>query len=278
MSTLSQDYRRIGERLAGVLGRPAVSGLYLPAPAADETFRDEFGFVFLADGSVGPFYVSMGGILRTLWERHPDPAGYTGEAVSLLRGFDTQDLAHRALALGVYNALSASTMRLAGFVAPDRAPASGLDDVPIGAAVGMVGYFGPLVDKLIDRGNEVLILEQAPQRVSERPGVSLIDDPRDLERCRRIVCTAATLINDTLNEVLAAVAGHPDLELTGPSGSGLPDPLFARGVTGVGGISFVDRTDLVNQLEQGKSWGAAGRKYQLTTQNYPGMTALMGRF
>jgi uncharacterized protein (DUF4213/DUF364 family) len=169
-------------------------------------------------------------------------------------------------------------MRRAHFVAPDRAPASGLDDVSSGAAVGMVGYFGPLVDKLIDRGNEVLILERAPQRVRERPGVSLIDDARDLGRCRRIVCTAATLINDTLNEVLAAVAGHRDLELTGPSGSGLPDPLFARGVAAVGGTSFVDRAHLVSQLEQGKTWSAAGRKYQLTTQNYPGMAALLGRF
>ena len=277
MSKLSQDHRELGERLAGALGYPAVTGLYLPVPAADETFRDEFGFVFLADGSVGPFYVSMGDILRTLWSRYPEPAGFAGEALSLLHGFDSAEWAQRALAVGAYNALSSCVFRRAGFEAPDRAPVSGLDELPRGTTVGMVGYFGPLVDRLIERGNRVLILEQAPQRVDRGPGIALTDDARDLRRCRTVLCTAATLVNDTLSDVLAAVSGHADLELIGPSGSGLPDPLFTRGVASVGGSSFADRAQLLEVLGRGEPWGAAARKYQLTPRNYPGVTGLLER-
>ena len=277
MSTLSRDYRQLGERLAGALGYPAVTGLYLPAPVDDETFRDEFGFVFLDDGTVGPFYVSMGDILHTLGNRYPNPESFAAGATSVLQGFDTGDPARRALAVGTYNALSTRLFRLAGYVAPDRAPVSGIDDVPRGTKVGMVGYFCPLVDKLPERGSEVLILEQAPQRVSERPGVSLTDDARDLRRCGHVICTAATLINDTLSDVLAAVSGHVDIEIIGPSGSGLPDLLFVRGVASVGGVSFADRSRLLDQLGSGESWGAAGRKYQLSPEDYPGFTRLLER-
>jgi len=130
MRSLGDDYLRIGDLVGGALGWPSVSGLYLPAPVPDETFRDEFGFVFLADGSTGPFYVSMDDILQTLWQRIPDPRGHAGDAQALLRGFNAGDVADRALAVGVYNALSAGVFRVAGFAAPDRAPGSGLSDLP----------------------------------------------------------------------------------------------------------------------------------------------------
>ena len=273
--SMNAEYRQIGEQLSRVLGRPTIDGLYLPAPVADETFRDEFGFVLLSDGSVGPFYVSMGGILRELWRRHPDPATFTADPLSLLTGFSQHDLADRALALGAYNALSAALMRASGFEPPDRAGNSGLDATPPGAPIGMVGYFCPLVDKLTAQGSEVLVLEQAPERVPDRPGVLMTADPRDLRQCGRVLCTASTLINDSLAGLLATVDRQAPFELIGPSGSGLPDPLFARGVATVGGIQFPGREQLLDQLRRGESWGSAGRKYQLDTRSYPGLDELL---
>ena len=43
MIPINEAYQQIGTQLAVRLGHPAVNGLYLPAPVADETFRDEFG-------------------------------------------------------------------------------------------------------------------------------------------------------------------------------------------------------------------------------------------
>jgi len=276
MSSIARDYQELGQLQTKALGHPVLNGLYLPAPVPDETFRDEFGFVFLNDGSVGPFYVSMDDVLQTLWTRYPEPAAYTGDASLVLAGFTEGNAVDRALALGVYNALSAAVLRDAGFHAPDRAPASGLPDLPPGSLVGMVGYFCPLIDKLMERGCAVLVLEQAPQRVVERPGVTLTIDPGDLSRCAHVLCTAATLINDSLGQILSAVAEGATVELIGPSGSGLPDPLFARGVASVGGSSFAQKSSLLECLERGESWGSAGRKYQLTPENYPGYGRLLG--
>lgn len=271
---MNNEYFQIGKRMAITLGNPTISGLYLPAPVPDETFRDEFGFVLQSDGSVGPFYVSMGDILQTLWTRFPQPQDYGGNSRDLLQGFLERDLATRALAVGGYNALSASLIRASGYTPPNRAPKSGLDDTPPGSRVGMVGYFCPLVDKLIEQGCEVLILEQCPERVAPRVDVSVTREPHDLQDCQWVLCTASTLINDTLEELLATVSVDTRFELIGPSGSGLPDPLFTRGVASVGGISFADNRRLLERLNRGESWGDAGRKYQLSAASYPGIDYL----
>ena len=271
---LSEDLRLTGGRVAAALGHPQVVGLHLPAAAGDETFRDEFGFVFLADGSVGPFYVSMAGILEALWRRHPEPGRLSLPAAALLEGLRGAEPAARALALGAYNALSAALFRRAGFAPPER---SGTEADALGerSTVGMVGYFCPVVDRLTAHGHRVLVLEQAPQRVPAGQGVSVTTDPTTLAACDSVLCTASTLINGTLEGLLAAAGGGPVFELIGPSGSGLPDPLFARGIRAVGGIQFGGRDRLLRQLAQGLPWGKAGRKYRLDRDAYPGVEALL---
>jgi hypothetical protein len=83
---MNKEYLQIGERMAIALGNPTICGLYLPAPVPDETFRDEFGFVIQSDGSVGPFYVSMGDILQTLWMRFPAAARLPGKRAGPVTG------------------------------------------------------------------------------------------------------------------------------------------------------------------------------------------------
>jgi uncharacterized protein (DUF4213/DUF364 family) len=274
---INEAYQQIGTQLAARLGHPAVSGLYLPAPVADETFRDEFGFVLLADGSVGPFYVSMGDLLRKLWQRHPQPALLRSDATTLLQGFADDDLARRALALGAYNALSATLFHRVGFVPPERLGNGGLNDVPAGSSVGMVGYFRPLVDRLTAQGCSVQVLELSPERVENREGVSCCSDPSELGGCDRVLCTASALINNSLEGLLAVLPRRVRIELVGPSGSGLPDPLFARGVSAVGGSLFNSQKKLIQHLDRGEPWGSVAHKYQLDAISYPGLSTLLER-
>ena len=93
-------------------------------------------------------------------------------------------------------------------------------------------------------------------------------------RCAQVLCTASVLINDTLDELLAACADVQDFQIIGPTGSGLPDALFARGVAGVGGIVFDDPVRLREVLARGDPWGSAGRKYQVTPEDHPGIARL----
>ena len=275
--TLNDAYRYLGSQLCTSLTAPRVRGLYLPAAVPDETYRDAFGFVFLDDGSVGPFYVSLGDMLRQLWRRHPQPAAFVADAEQLLDGYGNVDLAARGLAVGVFNALSAAVMRNAGFDAPDRAGGDTTHDEDSSGPVGMVGYFCPLVDRLTEQGHCVLVLEHAPQRIPERDGVVVTRDPAALRDCTYVLCTASTLVNDSLESLLDTLGGQVPVDLIGPSGSGLPDPLFARGIRSVGGIRFASRENLLAQLAASRPWGSAGRKYQLESDTYPGAETLLAR-
>ena len=275
--SINGDYLALAGQLDAALPDAAVAGLYLPEPVEDETFRDEFGFVLLADGSVGPFYVSMGGLLAELWRQFPDPGSVRMPRRTLLSGFAEDDLPTRALAVGAFNALSQSLMRRAGYRPPGRRAGEESGALPPGSRVGMVGYFCPVVDRLVAAGMEVLVLEQAPERVPDREAVRLTTEPAALAGCRQIICTASVLINDTLDTLLAAAPGVDSFQLIGPTGSGLPDALFRRGVTAVGGIDFGNAEALLAHLARRESWGKAGRKYEITPEAYPGMEALLAK-
>jgi len=273
--SIDADYLGLVDRLARALPRQEIVALHLPQVVEYTEFRDEFGFVVLSDGSVGPFYVSLDPVLRTLWKRYPRPEAVRFDPVAMAEGLDGGDLAERALAIGAFNALSLSLMRGAGYEPPDRGASKEPTRHGSSGPVGVVGYFCPVIDRLVDRGEAVLVLEKVPERVPDRPGVRLVRSPKDLAGCAQVLCTASVLINDTLDELLEACSDVQDFQIVGPTGSGLPDALFARGVAGIGGIVFDDPERLREVLARGESWGSAGRKYQVTPDDYPGAARLV---
>jgi uncharacterized protein (DUF4213/DUF364 family) len=141
----------------------------------------------------------------------------------------------------------------------------------------MVGYFAPLIEKLLEKESEILVLEKNPARVEPQAGVIASENVKDLSTCQHILCTASTLINNTLDEVLQHSKQAKSFSLIGPSGSSLPDILFKHGVNAVGGFHFSDIPALKQALKNQESWGHTGNKYQLTPDNYPGIETLLER-
>ena len=276
MLDIDRQMLELGQRLYLAAKRPATAGIYLPALIDDDSYRDEFGFVFLQDGTAAPFYVSLPGTLEALHARFPQPATAELDLLECLRGFETDQLPLRALALGAWNALGQQLFRRAGFSCPPRGSLGGFDPVA-GERIGMVGYFCPVIDRLVERGVEVLVIEQQPGRVPARERVQLSEDPASLADCRLVYCTASTLINGSLDEILGHCGRAEAIDLIGPSGSGVPDLLLARGIHTVGGATFPDSAVLREALAQQQSWGSVGSKYDLGVSNYPGVEALLDR-
>ncbi len=271
------DYLDLARHVYTQLELPKVSRLYLPRinPTAD--IRDEFGLIFLDDGVVAPFYASLPGALAGLWDRYPVDTPVALELAQLIQELGDPDLATSAIALGAFNAMSQHLMKRSGLLPLSEQTGANMGSAKpeAGELVGMVGYFCPLIDKLLARGCRVLVVEKQPQRVEPRPGLQLSEDPNDLKNCRIVLCTAATLINDSLDDILSHCEQAEDFSLIGPSGSGLPDVLFARGVDSVGGVFFPDQQRLDERLQARESWGDTGQKYQLTPDNYPGCEVLL---
>jgi len=272
--SISTEILAMARRVCAELDVPEIAGLHLPELSADDEFRDEFGFVFLSDGTAAPFYVSLPGTLARLHERFPQPGQAQLSLLNCVEGLARTSLPERALAVGAWNALSQYLMRRAGYQCPPRGSAPG-NPPGRGEQVGMVGYFCPIIDRLVEAGIEVLVIEQQPDRVPRRAQVQLSENLEALAQCRLVYCTASTLINDSLEQVLDCCTHAESVDLIGPTGSGLPDVLFEHGIHAVGGVSFDDAAALREVLSRRESWGSVGRKYELTAANYPGFEALL---
>ena len=272
--SISSETLALARELQAALDPPDIAGLHLPDLSADDDYRDEFGFVFLEDGTAAPFYVSLPGTLEALRARFPEPARVRWALHECLDGWSSPSLPGRALALGAWNALSQHLLRCAEFVFPRRGSVAGFEPRR-GERIGMVGYFRPVIDRLVEQGIEVLVIERLPERVPPRDRVELSEDLAALRSCRLVYCTASTLINDTLEQVLENCAAAEAIDLIGPSGSGLPDVLLERGIHAVGGVSFADGTALRDALARRENWGLVGNKYELAAANYPGAGSLL---
>lgn len=272
--SLAADYLALVEQIRAHLSLPTVQRLYFPRLAADD-FRDEFGFVFLSTGDVGAFYVSLDTSLAELWQAYPQPEQVQGSLDHWLAKLDSPQLAERALGLGAFNALSQYVFRLANYQAPPRQAATNTQTEH--TKLGMVGYFCPLVERLTAKQQTVVVLEQQPERVLPHPLVAVATTPAELADCDEILCTAATLINQSLDSILAACQQASRFSLIGPSAGGLPDLVFARGVDSVGAIHFPNAEALLDVLADQDSWGGVGEKYEINRVDYPGLAALLAR-
>jgi hypothetical protein len=72
--------------------------------------------------------------------------------------------------------------------------------------------------------------------------------------------TSTVLLNDTLDAVLAHCRQARAVAMIGPGAGCLPEPLFQRGVTTVGGTWIEDPAGFIAALKSGAPWGRFARK------------------
>ncbi len=266
-----ENYQSLINRIDQSITVPAIKRILLPESNASEEIKDNFGFVILDDGTTGPFYTCLDNTLEWLHQHENQFIGQS--AVSVAAQLDGTNIPLSALALGSFNALSQHIMARAGF---DPSIIEKRADSDIAAKhIGMVGYFGPLIERYISQGKRVTIIEKQPERVPEGLPVQLHASPEALATCDYILCTASTLINNTIESIISAAQGPSKINLIGPSASGLPDLLFDLGIHSTGGFIVDDLDALIRAVSSGDSWGNSGRKYQLTQAAYPGVDRLL---
>lgn len=275
--TFSTEYYRLARKIMDCIDIPPVMGIHLPAIVDDAQKADEFGFLFLQDGSAGPFYSSLEDSLPQLWQLYPDGKSLSCDIAELIEYLQAESKAERAVALGAFNAMSQHVMKRAGFSPVNKHSHTNPDKKKIEKyrKVAVVGYIRPMIERLLDQGTEVMVLELNPDRVELQPALRLSTDPADLAEYDTIICTASTLINDSLANILKHKRPTARISLIGPSGSGLPDILFRHGVDEVGGFHVDDMQALHDALDRQESWGHAGVKYQLRLADYPGVDKLL---
>jgi uncharacterized protein (DUF4213/DUF364 family) len=276
-ASIVAEYVALAERVAACLRSPRVRALYLPPPGVEATSDAEFCAIELDGGAVGFSFALMGQTLPLLRTR-PDGGGLAGiDAAALAREYASADPAAKALGFAAINALSQQLHASAAWTPPRAGGPLGAIEPNPGEHLGMVGLFRPLVAGVREAGARLTVLELRPDLAGEYEGARVTLDPSDLASCERVVCTCAVMLNDTLDDVLAACRDARHVAIVGPTAGCIPDPLFARGVDSVGGRRVTDAAAFVDAFRRGGKWGEFAEKYVIERDAYPGVEALLER-
>ena len=271
----ASDAQALLERYAKRVQLPRVRALHLPPIPEPGGTRGEFCALELDDGALGLSFVLLGNTLEALREGYKPLAGI--DALELVRGFDNPDPLRHTLGFAAINALTRSLFNRAGFVpGVSRDSTGGLDPQP-GETIGMIGYFPPLVERIVQRGARIIAVELRADLVRDDGTVRITLDPRELAPCRQVLATGSLLLNDTLDGMRAHCASAQRFVLIGPSVGAPPDPLFARGITALGGSWIENGPAYCDALRRAEPTSAFARKYALMPRDYPGWDALLRR-
>ncbi|MCW5659730.1 MAG: hypothetical protein KIT60_18690 [Burkholderiaceae bacterium] len=265
------------ERLAHCGPLPRVRALHVPPPNADGTRAGEFCAVELDDGSLGLSFVLLGDTLATLRATPAGGALAGMPALQLARAYADGTGAQRALGIAAVNALTSHLFRRARYEPPPALGSIGELDLQPDDHVGMVGLFPPLVPQVLATGARLTVVELRADVAGPRDGWHVTLDARELERCNKILSTSTVLLNDTLDAVLGHCRRAERVALIGPGAGCLPDPLFARGVTLLGGSWVLEPAAFKAALRAGQPWSRFARKSAIARDGYPGFEALLAR-
>ncbi len=276
--TFATDYLAQLERFAATGPLPRIRALHLPpANEANPDNRGEFCAVELDDGSLGMSYVLLDDTLARLRAQSASLGLAGTNALEVARRYVTGNGIDKTLGFAAANALTRCLFDRAGYAPPASADSIGELDPQPGEPIGMIGFFKPLLGRVIENGAALTIIELREDLVGEREGYRVTLDAGELARCTKVLSTSTILLNDTLDGMLGHCRNARRLALIGPSAGCLPDALFARGVTFLGGNWVIDAKAFVAALVAGESQRGAANKIAITPATYPGLEALLAR-
>ncbi len=267
------------ERFAARAPLPKVRALHLPPAPMMNTKPGEFCAIELDDGSLGLTFVLLDESTKRLVAERGDPAlGIEGaDALAVARWFGDEPGARRALGFAVVNALTRCLFDRAGFVPGPSGDSIGMLAPRPADHIGMIGLFPPLVKGIVQAGARLTVVELRADLAGERDGYRVTTDRNELASCDKVIATSTLLLNGTLDAMLQACSQARSFALIGPGAGCLPDPLFARGVTLVGGTWITDGEAFRAALLAGQPWTASARKTAIGRADYPGVEALLDR-
>jgi uncharacterized protein len=151
-------------------------------------------------------------------------------------------------------------------VPPGAVESDILDLLPVGSqdTVGMIGYFGPLVELMRKRARDLHIFERKAV-----PDLGVLPDSaaeKLLPQCQIAIISATTLLNHTIDRLLDACKAAREIVILGPSTPFLPDVFNKHGVTILSGVQVIDGAKVLRVVSEAggtRNFGKAIRKITL---------------
>ncbi len=276
MKTLADDLLAVACEVTQRIDIPAISSFDLAPehPAGAPARRNNFAALSLADGSVGLTYVALDGALANL-RNNPITGTLTGRnPIDIATLYTGDEGWQRALGLAAINAISQHVLARQKVFSPMQDTLTALEPTTQDH-IGMVGYFGRLVDPLTAMGIRLTVIELDDTLVRSDHSVDVTLDTSKLSACNKIIVTGTTLLNHTVDHILKYCSNANQVLMLGPTASCLPDPLFERGITTIGGFHVTSHADFLQRWHSASSWRDSGSRYALHQAGYPGFSQLL---
>ena len=199
-----------------------------------------------------------------------------------LRGRRAADLAREALSgHGIPRTVGIATVNALADHCWQRRPHPDVDlrhdvdafdatDIRHGDKVVVVGAFVPFLKELKRRGQDFLVLEQDPAtlKADELPFFRPAEQAAEiLPDADVLLITGSTLVNNTLEQLLALIRPEARVTVVGPTVGMLPDAFLARGADVLGCVRITEPDAFLDLLAEGGSgyhfFGLAAQKLVL---------------
>jgi uncharacterized protein (DUF4213/DUF364 family) len=167
-------------------------------------------------------------------------------AVELIGALGGNDLLASTVALATVNAL------LAGAPPPGIREADVLDSIRFrrGDRVCMVGCFAPLIAPLADLKVSLKTFDQIPKPGSRPAG----EVEEHLPRSQVAIITATSLINNTLEHLLALASNCREVAVLGSSTPLIPEVFSGTPVSCLAGISMAEPEGVLRSISEGQGF------------------------
>ena len=113
------------------------------------------------------------------------------------------------------------------------------------------------------------VIEKKNKYLGTDGTIHVVADTKSLQDCNKVFCTASTIINDSIDEVLACAGNADSIVVAGPTAGFFPEPLFQRGVIAIGGTEIIGPDQAIENLINDQGFRNAARKTIIHVNNYP---------
>ena len=274
--TIASDYLQLMLTIDAKLQIPPVQEIHIAPFSPDPVKNSKFGALVLADGTVGLTYTGLGDDLQVLQDRSKYESLVNESPVQVASLYTMEEGWQKVLGMAAINAISQYLFNRSGYSMPTGGKTVTHLELEKGDHVGMVGYFPPLVEQVREMGLPLTVIELDEQWLQNDEQFEVTLDPEKLKDCSKIICTGTVLVNQTIDDLLPYFSNASQIFIVGPTVGCLPDPLFDRGITQLGGCTVLDSAQFLRLWATQEKWRDSTRRYVLSRNStYPGCLQLL---
>ena len=159
-----------------------------------------------------------------------------------------------SLKTAVLNAVSSGIIASGNYKIIENCDPIRLLDLSSGKTITIVGAFQSYIRKISESGNRLNVLELSENALTSDQRkffVPACEYDKVIPSSDIVIITGQTLVNRTIDELLAAVSPGTEVIVTGPSSGLLPDILFENKVTIIGTSRIIRPEILFDVVSEG---------------------------